>query len=271
MKPIDTYNIVKDDWVCYNSKICSVACSLGFTNQHSMLDNRIDELVKSFFNQWQFVISTYQKLCEMLETLNKCSDTRTHVSIFSEYDNESTSNEIDFKNYSYLLIVSLKTYLDLFACLVDIIQNQVIREEKKLPDFYNFGQREKEDICGDILIEFNKLRDKDMYPWIALIKEVRNKIIHRGYHLKPGFGFKKSEKLPITVYKGTDMYCEVIDFEIEELFHNFMTGMPIIEEKVSSIVLECSVALKNKLIIDASFRYGGLMNEYKYSELVPSN
>ena len=269
MRSINTYPIFKDEWICYNSKICNVACSLGYINQFSDLDNRIHELVQSFFNQWQFVIVTYDKLCKLLNTLNECSDKHDSVANFSEYDIKSADSEVDFKNHTYLLIVSIKTYLDLFACLVDIIQVQEIKEEWKLPDFYNIGNNKKENIDSEIILEFNKLRDQNIYPWIALVKSIRDKIIHRGYQLKPNFGLRKSEELTIRAYKGTDFYVSAINIEIGKLFHEFMSDMPEIEERISNILIRKVDTLNSKLSLTVSFRSDGWINEYKYEEIEP--
>jgi hypothetical protein len=269
MKSIDTYGITKDDWVHYESKLCSIACSLGYLNQFSPLDSRINELAQSFFNQWQFVVVTYDKLYNLFVALNENSDQHESGQVFSSFDIESTERELEFKNYSYLLIVSMKTYLDLFSCLVDIVQNQTIKEEYKLPDFHNFGKGKNDINISEITAEFENLRDKTKYPWIALLKDVRNRIIHRGYSLKPKFGFKKSEELTVQVFKGVDFYTDVINIEVGKLFSDFMTDMPLIEERISNILLDKVDSMNKKLLLNVSFRYGGLINEYSYKETEP--
>jgi hypothetical protein len=270
MKPIDAYNITKDDWVHYDSKISSVACSLGYLNQFSELDGRINELVQSFFNQWQFVIVTYDKLYKSYVILNENSDQHDSAHVFSQYDLESTKSEVEFKHYSYLLILSMKTYLDLFSCLVDITQNQIIKEEHKLPDFHNFGKSKNDNNIPEIITEYENLRDENKYPWIALLKNVRNRIIHRGYSLKPKFGFKKSNELNVQVFKGVDFYTDVINIEIGKLFDDFMRDMPLIENKISNILIDNNESLNKKLLLNVSFRYNGLINEYSYKEIEPS-
>lgn len=262
MKSIDAYGLIKNGWVYYESKLCSVASSLGYLNQFSLLDNRINELVQSFFNQWQFVIVTYDKLQKLLTTLNENSDHHDGRLVLSQYDIESTKNEIEFKSYSYLLLISMKTYLDLFTCLVDIVQNQIIKEEHKLPDFKNFGTRGKDTNIPEITDEFTNLRDENKYPWIALLIEIRNRIVHRGYSLRPKFGFKKAEELTIQVFKGTDFYIDVIDIEIGQLFSDFMATIPLIDDKIATILVDKIDILNKKLPKNVSFRYGELINEY---------
>jgi hypothetical protein len=266
MKAIASYNITQENWMIYNSKLCSVACSIGYKNQKSELNDRINELVQSFFNQWQFVMVTYDKLHQLFTSLNENSDVHNSENILSKYDIQSTESEFDFKNYSYLLILNIKTYLDLFSCLVDIIINQTIREETKLPDFYSFGQSKKDKKIIEIIIEFNNLRDENKYPWIALLKNIRNRIMHRGYQLKPKFGFVKSEELNIQTFKGVDFYSDVINIEIGKLFDSFMTDIPIIEERISNILIGNIDELNGRILINASFKFDGLINMYSYKE-----
>jgi hypothetical protein len=271
MKQIDSYSITNDGWVHYDSKICSVACSLGYLNPYSDLDSRINELVQSFLNQWQFVIVTYERLYNSFAKLNKNSDKHDSAHVLSQYDIKSIESEVEFKLYSYLLIVSMKTYLDLFSCLVDIIQNQVIKKERKLPDFQNFGKGQNDKNIPKIIAEFENLRDEKKYPWIALLKNVRNCIIHRGYSLRPRFGFEKSDELNIQVFKGTDFYTDVLNIEVGKLFDDFMRDMPLIETNISDILIEKIDLLNKKLYLNVSFRYNGLLNEYNYKEIEPNS
>jgi len=266
MKTLESYGIIKDNGISYNSKLCSVACSIGYMEQYSPLDNRINDLVKSFFNQWQFVISTYEKLYKLFSSINETSDLHDKVHVFSDYDKASVESEMDFRNYSYLLLVSMKTYLDLFACIVDITQNRIVREEHKLPDFSLLGKKSDYILSPEVMVEFEKMRNKDIFPWIDLLKEVRNRIVHRGYSLKPKFGFTKSNELSVQVYKGTDFYTDAIELNIGELFNDFMTTFPANEDKVARLLLDNKKELNRNLLLEVSFRYDGLINEYSYKE-----
>ncbi len=206
---------------------------------------------------------------KLFVALNENSGLHDDRQVLSQYDIESAESETEFKNYSYLLVVRMKTYLDLFSCLVDIVQNQTIKEEHKLPDFHNFGKSRNDVNIPEIIVEFENFRDKRKYPWITLLKDVRNRIIHRGYNVKPKFGFRKSEELNIQVFKGIDFYTDVIDIEVGKLFNDFMTDMPLIEEKISNILIDKIDLLDKKLLLHVSFRYSGLINEYSYKETEP--
>ena len=270
MNSIEKYNIKDETGIHYKSLICSVAGSVGYKEPFSDLDYRIKELTQSFFNQWRFIIETYQRLDYFFKELNKCSDIAIKENIFSDYDIYATKHEIDFRDYSYLLIISIKTYLDLFVCLIDIIINQKIREEYDLPDLYKFG-RIRNNIPNDIILELDKLKDKDIYFWIFLIKDTRDKIVHRGYHLKPKFGFNKSEDLIIQVYQGTDFYTNQILINIGDLFDSFMTEMPQIEARISTILIDNIEVLNMELDYELSYIFGDLINNYIYKEIKPSS
>jgi len=269
MKPLKEYNIYKDNWICYNSKLSSVACSVDYQNNFSDLDRRINELVQSFFHQWQFVIVSYDKLYHLLQKLNSHPDRNISEIGLSPYDLATEEYEMDFRSHSYLFIVSIKTYFDLFTCLVDIIQNQTINAENEMPDFFTYGKRKKDILNNEIRAEFESLRDQIQYPWISLIQDVRNKIVHRGYHLKPKFEFSKSEELKMQVYKGIDLYVEVTDIQVGKLFNDFMIHMPSIEDRMADILIKRVSSLNNRLSIMASFCYDGLINNYSYKETYP--
>ena len=227
MKHLSTYNVTDNEWIFYNSKLCSVACSLGHAIQSRELEGRINELCQSFFNQWQFVIDSYNKLYKLLNILNNYSDKHMEGRNISEYVLKSIESEDEFKNYSYILIVSIKTYLDLFVCLVDIIQNPMNTNER-MTDFNKFWKKDGS-IIRKVFEEFQRLSNTEK-NWVDEIIEIRNKIIHRGFHLKPLFGFNKSEELTIQACKGADKR----NIEIGMLFNGFMSCMPIVEERISN-------------------------------------
>jgi hypothetical protein len=205
------------------------------------------------------------------EALNENPDSYDDKSsFFSKYEIEATEREIDFKNYSYLLIVSMKTYLDLFSCLVDIIQNQEIREEFDSPSLHSIGGERFKSIA-EIKKEFKNMKSTNKYPWISLLTNVRDRIIHRGYHLKPKFGSYKSNELNIQVHKGADFNTDVVNLEIGKLFNDFMSDMPLIEERISNILLEKIEIFRNKLSKDVSFRYSGSITQYHYNQIYPTD
>lgn len=262
MKPLSDYNIISDDWVVYNSKISELAYSLEYP-QTSDLDKRIVELVDSYLNQWQFLITSYNKLYNLLKELNEKSDSSEMV--VTQYDVHSILKESEFRDYSYLLIISLKTFLDLFACLIDIIVTQVIKPEDKVPSFSSLGK--SKDFNNELIkTEFENYRNKNLYPWITELIDCRNKIMHRGYHLKPQFNFKKNNELQIIVFKGINTYSDTSTILIGKLFEGFMNDMPKIDENISQLLLSTIEKLENKIKLKVFYKFNGEVTQFYYSE-----
>nr|WP_067063827.1 hypothetical protein [Mucilaginibacter sp. L294] len=267
MEPIENLNIKRQEAIYHTSKVCNVAISVGFYTSFYDLENRINELSQSFFNQWRFTVEAYAKLYNLFQKLNEYSD-HTDSITFSAYDAFAVEHETEFRDYAYLLITGIKTHLDLLACLADIALNQTIREEYNLPDYSNIVNK-KYNLPPTLLNEFQKLKDSAAYPWLPLVKEVRDKIIHRGYQLKPSFGFKKSDKLIIQVYKGTDMYTDELKINIGDIFKSFILQMNEIEDAISTCLISEIPTLKNGLSHEATFSVEGLVSTYGYNEIKP--
>lgn len=267
MKPLNFYHIIENDWIVYNSKICSVACSLEYSQEIDLnndLNNRINELAKSYLNQWQFVISAYDKIYNLFFELNNTSDRSENI--ITKYDIYSIEKEKEFRDYTYLLIISMKTFLDLFTCLVDITITQELKPEDKMPSIHSFAKL-KNFSNHQIAQAFEDIRDKQKHPWIDLLNDSRNKIIHRGYHLKPEFSFKKGNDLTMIIYKGTDMYFDTLRIEVGKLFDNFMNDMKIIEEQISIILISTIEKLDNQFKINVSYKFGKEITQFSYNEI----
>ena len=265
MNALEKFAMKHDNWVVIESPICSIAYSLTNAPECIHLKERISELIQSYFNQWRFSIEAYEKLYQLFVQLNQANDKMT-TSIITDFDLVALQKEIEFKNYAYLFIVSLKSLLDLFTCIVDIIQSQVLRDEDKLPDFFKYGKRRNRD---NYIMEIESIFDEqrlsnDRDNWVKKINLIRNKIIHRGYLLKPQIGFDKLEKLIIQIYKGTDFYSSNDEVDIGLLFSTFLTEMPILETKISDILIKEILFLTNQTPSKVTFRFCDLINEYNY-------
>lgn len=266
MNALEKFAIKHDDWIVIDSPICSTAYSLTNAPECAYLKQRISELIQSYFNQWRFTIDAYEKLYNLFAVLNQSNDQITNSNLITEFDVAVIQYEIEFKNYAYLFIVSLKSLIDLFTCIVDITQNQVLRSEEQMPDFFTYGRRRnRENYSSEIMSVFDEQRlSSDDDNWIKKIHLIRNKIIHRGYLLKPIIGFKKSENLIIQPYKATNFYDTIDAFDIGLLFKTFLVEMPILETRVSGFLLAQISSLKNQPIIKVMFRYSDLINEYNF-------
>lgn len=263
MKPLSSFNIKNDEWFVYKSKICSVVCSLEYS-EFTELNNRIKELTQSYLNQWQFVISAYNKLYNLFSELN--SKSNDSENIFSDYVLYSVVKEDEFRDYSYLLILSMKTFLDLFTCLVDITITHEIKPEGKMPSFHSFATSKKFP-NHQIINEFCKFLGAKDYSWIELLNESRNRLMHRGYHLKPIFHFTKDDELTMLIYKGADMYIDTLEIRIGDLFDNFMYGMGKMENIISNILLSSLEESGIFQKIEVIYKFGGGITEFSYSEI----
>ncbi|MEM9859413.1 MAG: hypothetical protein AAF843_18810 [Bacteroidota bacterium] len=266
MKELSYYNLRKDDKVEISSEICSLAETIWHIAPGSTLSNRISELIASYYNQWRFVLDSYEKLFSLVQELN--SKDSSSENVLSDFDIFWLKTEPEFKNYSYLLITSLKSLLDLFTCVVDVIQNQQIRREHEFPDFFKYlGQPKKITLWIDELSKyFQDIRVSE--KWISKVKIIRDRVIHRGYLLNSHrTKTAQIDDLTIRTYKGSDFYSNREEFNVGELIDNFLINMPKIENSVSNILVQNVDYLKENGVTHASyFRYYELVNEYGSKE-----
>lgn len=265
MKSLDDYSIKDGDWCCYTSELCSVSCSLDYPDVTS-LASRINELVQSYFNQWQFVVSTYDKLDSLLVELNRSDDKVEVTNTLTEYDIKSAQMGKEFSDYAYLLIISMKTLLDLFACLVDICITQNGGDEFKMTDFYKVGNWRDKSKFLNVRTLLEKYRDKDIFEWIYHLTQARNRLVHRGYHLRPRFSFSKENELRFIIYKGTDFYCDILVVEINSLFEKFIHDLPVMENEIATLLNE-TINVQNDYKLSASFKFSQLATEFSTKEL----
>lgn len=249
--------------------LCSTAFSLVNNADFLHLKDRTTELIISYFNQWRFVVDAYEKLYNLFFALNNSNDQITEDSIITEFDRMSLSYEIEFKNYAYIFIAALKSFLDLFTCIIDISQNHVIREEHKLPDFFNYGKKHnKENFIIEIFEQYEIWRDlSNNESWIIAVKLIRDKILHRGYLLKPQIGFNKIDNLLMQAYKGNMDGEENDIIDIGKIFEGFLLQVPIMEEKISEILTAKMHVLKNNKLYKVTFKYSDLVNLYDFNEI----
>ncbi|MBS1781111.1 MAG: hypothetical protein JST70_17425 [Bacteroidetes bacterium] len=261
MKALKTYGIIQDDWTVYESEICGIVCALDYPHQ-TPLAGRINELTQSYFNQWHFVIRTYEKIYDLLHELNGTQDKAKVGAIISEYDLHSIEKEKEFRDYAYLLIISMKTFLDLFASLIEISVTKAVDAEHTMTDFNQirrFLKKQNLQHLADLIDKYWT------YNWIVLLTDMRNKLVHRGYSIKPNFGFTKNEEVNYTIYKGTDMYTNVIKLQIGQFFNSFMYDFPKMEREVSELLKRFNQP--SEFSLQVSYRYSGWITEYNVKEI----
>lgn len=259
MKTLGAYGIFDGEWLKYESKICGAASSLDYPHT-TQLSFYINELTFSYFNQWQFVMDAYRELENSVRHLNTLSTKHAATGHFSPYVVQSVAIEPKCRDYAYLMLISIKTLLDLFACLVDVTVNREQRRENKMPDIKNVVGMLADPTFLPVKNAIAHILDAQAYPWVELVCTYRNRLIHRGYTLKPSFGFEKSDDLSIRIYKGN--FAEQENFEIGKLFDQFITDLPKMEDQVCLAFCNCIPELVGGPSVEIHYRSGGGATEY---------
>jgi len=272
MKSLEYHGLRIGDWTYIQSDICSVAETLRNGEDASEIEGSLFELSASYYNQWRFVLDSYQRLFEIFNELNEKNAERSGDEVISEFDKFLLEYEPEINNYSYLFIISLKSLLDIFICIVDLIQNREIRDEYKLPDFFTFyTDRTKKNINFEIPELQDYLDSKrERESWIRTIKSIRDKIVHRGYLLKPDIGFEKIDKLIVKTRKGTGNGIDEIEIDIGDILAIFLRDIIGIEESVTKILLSSKDDI-NKITHRSKFKYSELVNQYLTEKMNPDN
>jgi hypothetical protein len=263
MHPLEKYDLIQGENISFGSPLCSAAYSLSPHPTTEPLHIEIQALIFSFFNQKRVVIEAYQKLYDLFQELNSASD-RTETIQLSGYDIKSMDLDGDIRNYAYLYIISMKTVLDSFTCLVDIIQNQTLRKNK-YPDFHNYLFADPEHPIEEMKKYFRKIKRPKKTYWITILCNVRNNMIHGGFLLTPYFSFKKGSSLLMRPYKGNDYYSEET-IDIGQLFDGFMARLPRMEQDVVDIFSQHSSIFPNGINHSCSMSFGGLITEYHFKD-----
>lgn len=263
------------EWVRYASKLCSVAASIDYPHP-TKRSGKIQELIFSYCNQFQLVVESYQQLEAMLRELNRHSTESLPDILLSHYDLYSAEMESRFRDYGYLLVISMKTFLDLFACMVDVTLPRTKKRKKKknrkpgrkttsplLTDFYAFGKEDHHKEYAELIAVFNQFRNDKVYQWIRRLTDIRNKLVHRGYHLKPVFDFRKREELTFLLYKGNDHYYNTRKIKVGSLFAKFISHIPQMEDRISQPILTSVDALEEGQAVEFVFRFDGTARRYE--------
>lgn len=259
MKTLTEYGISDGEWLKYESILCGAVGSIDYPHMTS-LALYINELTFSYFNQWQFVMDAYQELDHLIKHLNTLPTDHTASEFFSPYDLQAISIESKCRDYAYLMVTSIKTLFDLFACLVDVAVNRELRPEHQLPDIKSIIRRLTGQAYQPVLKAMEQFLDQHAYSWLDRVCTFRNRLIHRGYTLKPSFGFTKSDDLTVKIYKGN--FAEEEQFEIGKLFEEFVADLPKMEAIIASAFNKCIPELSGGPGVEIYYKSGGGVREY---------
>ena len=265
MKNLREYGISDGEWIKHTSKLCGIAYTIDFPHSTS-LALAINELCFSYFNQWRFVVDAYEKLATINSNLKDCNDQPITHSILSNYDILASESESSCRDYFYLMVTSMKSLLDLAACLIDVIVNQTIRPENAMVDIATVSKKLSKKNAPGVHQMMEGFLNKEQYPWIEVIKVTRNRLIHRGYTAKPKFGLNKSNEMIISLIKGNDHYTGGT-IEVGSLFHNFITGLYEMEEVIGACLLTSIPELVHGQLVQASYKTDGIIQHYSGTEI----
>lgn len=269
MKRLEDYLEFEKDWVTYRSPLCSITASTDFPHPTSR-SLSLTELIFSYLNQWQLVIDSYKQLQLIHERLGKADDNKNEPDGFSPYDKLAVYMEDPCRDYGYLLIISMKTMLDLFACLVEVTMKQESFSEDKMTDFANFNRNQIEGF-EKIYEAFGRLKGTQRFNWYQYITTVRNSLVHRGYTLKAEFGFKKKNDIILTLLQGNNYYTDIPDFAVNNIFERFIKDLPIMEKMMADVLKNSIEVLKGTPLVEVIYQSSGGARRYAFNDLGKSN
>jgi hypothetical protein len=114
---------------------------------------------------------------------------------------------------------------------------------------------------------FTKILDASNYSWIWTIATIRNKIVHRGFSLRPVIGFQKLDNLVMQTYRGTDFYTDIDKIDIGETMKMAIKDIQKFEEEVTLLLLNEMKQTIPSITHNSSYRYSDLINEYSTKEI----
>ncbi|WP_426670641.1 hypothetical protein ACPPVU_05265 [Mucilaginibacter sp. McL0603] len=165
MKSLTEFGMTYVGSIINYSDLAKLAIQVAQKISEPNLSRRTTELANAHLNSKENYLKAYAKLNHLLVSLkNK-----------SEIEKQSILPEVE--RAAYIFIVSGKNSLDMLACIMDILENKIVRPENKLPDFYSSNYVSA---SSDIKMLIDGVKTS---VWADSLKEARNKILHRGYNI----------------------------------------------------------------------------------------
>lgn len=226
MKHIHELNLIEDNFVILESYLCGQAHKLRSQFEID-IQKCVEDIVFSYFNNLNRTISAYSKIFNLVQSSSTkfpdlLVDERLHHA-FKDVDHEIVLND-----YSYIFFSSLKSSMDMLACIIDFIDkrncDKIIEKEYYL-DIMKLNV--SSEFKRPIIYQF---RDS------ACVKKVidfRNKIAHKGHyitsHINPlpnmifqqniSQGYRNSNKSEFDISTLLSDYLKVVrkfDFELSQ-------------------------------------------------------
>lgn len=176
MKHIKELNITEDAFVILTSHICGQAYQLR--NQCEIeVQKYVEEIVFSYFNNFNRAISAYSKIHAIVQShAGSFPDVSTHDGLQLAF--RGVDHEILVNDYAYIFFSSLKSSIDMLACVIDFSEKGNSFKIPEKPYYSSIGTlKVRSSVTKQTLDSFRES---------GCVKEVialRNKLTHEGYHI----------------------------------------------------------------------------------------
>lgn len=207
----------EDGWYIYESKLATLLQVTHLDKNTTELEPVVFDLISAFFIQWQQVLLCYQGIQVNLSHLNAKNDDGIN---FSEYDLASCNESTDLGQRAYFLIVTMKTFIDLLVTLLQYLESDSPNSIKQYTELSRFKSHNKQ-----IDSQIEAIRKGLSATSFTRVGELRNKLVHRGYFIKPVFTFQKSEKFTIRISKAFGLNQNPEEIELCALFQSFIADV----------------------------------------------
>jgi hypothetical protein len=109
--------------------------------QSTMLALDIHSLVQAYLNQWGFLLTAYDKLYNTHRHLMQVNDEKGDQQGLTAFDFATVGAEDDIRIHTYAMVISMKSILDFFVCLVEATLTAEVAEDNKLTDLAKFKRK----------------------------------------------------------------------------------------------------------------------------------
>jgi len=164
MKPLSDYGIMYLGSIINDSAIAKLGIQVAQKQSDNALSRRMTELSYSHLNSKEYYLKSYIKLHHLLINIKNKPSAQQKLIVN------------DIERTALTFITMSKNSLDLLICILDILENKIIRREEHLPDLYTKYTPKNSDVFN--IIEIIRRTD-----WVFSLKECRNRILHRGYSI----------------------------------------------------------------------------------------
>jgi hypothetical protein len=263
VKSLTDYDLQQGDALIYISPLCAVVASLDYP-ESTMLSLELKTLVLAYMNQWGFLLSAYHRLYKIHLRLSKADDQTGHSLAFTEYDYLSVDLAADIRDYAYILVISMTSIFDFYACLIEAVRKKEAAGGRSMIGFAQF----KNTILPTLEPEsLAALQDRNKYPIFDTISEIRNRIVHRGYSIRTNHSFRKEDDLPLVLFQGNDYTDQSFNFSVGRLFEDFYETIRLFEQLAASALPMLQPDLQSAPTLLISYKLEGETTFFECKEI----